>query len=209
MNENTSPHDYFNKEYVLDWAARADAKRSFRIQFFDAFASELSNLSSPRALEIGSGPGFLAEHVLNRCVIESYHLFDFSPHMLELSRERLAAFGGKVRQHQGNFLEEGWWTALSAPFDVVISMQSIHETQDAARIPGLYREIGGLLKSDGLILVADLVNSETKNESHFLTLSEHQAALRNVGFDSFRQILEVGELAMFGARWRGKNDGDK
>ena len=45
-----------------------------------------------RLLELGCGPGFLAEQLLQNCHISHYTLVDFSPHMLELSRERLAGF---------------------------------------------------------------------------------------------------------------------
>src|SRR6266852_3367201 len=93
MPEYTGPHDYFDPAYVREWARVANSKRPFRTELFDAFAAELTALSKPKVLEIGSGPGFLAERVLAQCDVAAYHLFDFSPHMLELSRARLAHCG--------------------------------------------------------------------------------------------------------------------
>lgn len=199
MREFTGPHDYFDEGYVRDWASVANSRRPFRTEFFDAFASEVAILPQPKVLDLGSGPGFLAEHILNRCELAVYHLFDFSPHMLELSRVRLESFGERVCFHQGSFLDEGWWLSLPGPFDVVVSLQAVHEVRDSARIPQLYSEVRLLLSSGGIVLIADQVNSEEKQEEHFLTVSEHQDALNRAGFEGVRQVHAAEDLVMFAA----------
>lgn len=204
MYDYTGPHDYFNEGYVKEWASVANSKRPFRIEFFDAFVSELAALASPKVLDIGSGPGFLAERILNGCDVASYHLFDFSPHMLELSRSRLTSFGEQAVFHQGSFLDEDWWESLPARFDAIVSMQAIHEARDAARIPKLYSELKLLLREGGIILIADQVNDGDRQEKHFLSLSEHQSALLGSGFEEFRPVHTAGDLALFAAR-RPKN----
>src|ERR687885_538106 len=100
MHEYKGPYNYFDEAYVQEWEGIANSKRPFRLQFFELFAAEILPLIEPRILELGSGPGFLAEHILKRCPVAAYHLFDFSPHMLELSRARLADFGDQVCFHQ-------------------------------------------------------------------------------------------------------------
>lgn len=196
MHEYTGPQDYFDESYVRQWEQQANAKRPFRIQFFEAFAAELKTLDKPKVLDIGSGPGFLAEYILDRCDIESYHLLDFSPNMLELSRARLSRFGERVSFHQGSFMDEGWFRALPAPFDAIVSLQAIHETRDAARLPRLYSEIKSLAQTNGIFLIADLMNSETKQEEHFLMADEHKAALKEAGFESIREVFAAGDLSM-------------
>ena len=200
MHEFTGPHDYFNESYVRDWAGVANSRRPFRAEFFNAFAIEVATLSEPRVLDLGSGPGFLAETILTRCSVASYHLFDFSPYMLELSRARLSTFGERACFHQGSFLDPRWWQSLPGPFDVVVSLQAVHEVRDAARIPQLYGELRLLLHEGGKVLIADQVNSAEKKEEHFLTVSEHETALRKSGLVEFRQLHAAGDLAMFGAR---------
>src|SRR5215210_1518369 len=123
MHKYTGPHDYFNETYVREWASVANIKRPFRQEFFVAFAAELAILQNPKVLDLGSGPGFLAEHILAYCRVASYHLFDFSPYMLELSRARLAGFGACACFHQGSFLDEEWGRELPAPFDAIVSLQ--------------------------------------------------------------------------------------
>lgn len=204
MMDYTGPHDYFNESYVRQWERIANSKRPFRIQFFDAFAAELKTLHKPNVLDLGSGPGFLAEYILKHCDVASYHLFDFSPHMLELSRARLAPFDEQTRFHQGSFLDEKWWQTLPGPFDAIISLQAIHELRDAARIPQLYSELRLLLVEGGIILIADQVNHETKKEEHLLTANEHKAALKRAGIEDVRQVYAAGDLVMLGGRMCGK-----
>lgn len=200
MHDYSGPHDYFNQAYVNEWAGVANTKRPFRPEFFDAFVSELATLQKPQVLDVGSGPGFLAERVLNGCDVASYHLFDFSPHMLELSRARLRDFGESAVFHQGSFLDEQWWQSLPTPFDAIVSMQAIHEARNSARIPRLYGEFRPLLRVGGIILIADQVNDGNRQEEHFLSVGEHEAALSKAGFEGFRRVHAAGDLALFVAR---------
>jgi len=200
MHNYTGPHDYFNEEYVNEWTQGANSRRPFRLQFFDTFAAELATYSKFKILDLGSGPGFLAEHILDRCDVASYHLFDFSPHMLELSRTRLERFAERVCFHKGSFLEENWWQTLPSPFDAIVSLQAVHEVRQADRIPQLYRELRSLLGDQGIALIADQVNDEVQQEEHFLTASDHEAALREAGFDEIRQVCAIGDLKMFAGK---------
>jgi len=199
MTEYTGPHDYFSQDYVTEWASIANTKRPFRLQFFASFVSELSALDRPKVLEIGSGPGFLAERVLSSCDVASYHLFDFSPHMHELSRARLTPFADKTVFHLGSFLEGGWWESLPRPFDAVVSLQTVHEVRDIERIPKLYNEFRMLLRKDGLLLIGDQVNDDERHEDYLVTLKEHEKLLKSSGFEKFRLVCAASDLAMFAA----------
>jgi SAM-dependent methyltransferase len=199
MHDYTGPHDYFNEDYVDEWASIANLKRPFRQRIFEIFAAELLKLDHPCVLDIGSGPGFLAERVLMECDVESYHLFDFSPRMLELSSERLESFVDKTVYHEGSFLDDGWWKLLPMRFDAIVSLQAVHEVRDSGRIPRLYAECRRLLRSGGLMLIADQINKDEKQEEHFLSSEEHRAALLGAGFDSVRVVCEVGDIGMFAA----------
>jgi len=198
MHKYTGPHDYFDNGYVDEWTSVANSKRPFRHAFFAAFSDELKKLDHPQVLDVGSGPGFLAAQVLNECDVASYHLFDFSPRMIELSRERLEAFRDKTVFHQGSFLDDGWWRSLPDFFDAIVSLQAVHEVRQSNRIPRLYGELGLLLRPGGTILMADEVNEANKQEEHLLTREEHQAALINAGFESVGIVYEEGDLSMFG-----------
>jgi SAM-dependent methyltransferase len=199
MRDYTGPHDYFDAAYVNDWTSVANSKRPFRIELFEAIVTELAVLQASKVLDVGSGPGFLAERVLAGCNVDSYHLFDFSPYMLELSRARLINAGERAVYHQESFLDEGWWRSLPAPYDAIVSMQAIHEVREAAKIPKLYGELRLLLREGGILLIADEVNDGNQQEEHLLSLTEHEAALLKAGFTGFRRVHSGGDLMLFAA----------
>ncbi|MGH2898191.1 MAG: class I SAM-dependent methyltransferase, partial [bacterium] len=99
LSDVSSPIDLRDPGDAHTWALEADAKRPWRAQVRDAFAEALGALDSPggspagsparRILELGSGPGLLAERILRTCDVERYTLFDFSPPMLDMSRARV------------------------------------------------------------------------------------------------------------------------
>src|SRR5215475_3670355 len=90
--------DFLSEPAARRWAEEAEAKLASRINFFSAFVQAITEFepSIHRVLELGSGPGFLAEYILRRCAsIERYTLLDFSPTMLDLSAARLQTFGSR------------------------------------------------------------------------------------------------------------------
>ena len=200
MPQYTGPHDYFDERYVTEWTGSACAKRPFREDILAAMVEKVKSLPRPAVFELGSGPGFLAERILLECDVEAYHLFDFSPLMLDMSRSRLARFGGLVHFHQGSFLDEGWWQNIPYPFDAILSLQAVHEVRDVVRIPRLFSELNQMLKSGGVALIADKVNNELDKEQHHLTAAEHVEALAAAKFQVPRVLLEIGDLALFCGR---------
>ena len=199
MQKYTGPHDYFDQDYVDDWVGIANTRRPHRTKFFDAFVTEISRLAEPDLLDLGAGPGFLAEQVLSRCAVSSYHLLDFSPRMLELARARLEGFGDRAYFHQIDFLQEDWWQSLPAGFDAVVSLQAVHEVSQAERISRLYGGLASLVAEGGKIIIADKLDFETEQGTGFLTIGDHETALERAGFRELRRVLEVEDLIMFEA----------
>ena len=72
--------DWDSAAVVTSWAMAADQKRPWRSQIRDHIAGIVARMAQgARVLELGSGPGFLAHRVLERCPsIENYTLLDFS-----------------------------------------------------------------------------------------------------------------------------------
>ncbi|MEO8840367.1 MAG: class I SAM-dependent methyltransferase [Kofleriaceae bacterium] len=161
------------------WTREADVKRPHREQLRALFAAHLGNAT--RVLELGSGPGLLAEHLLRTCPIASYTLFDFSRPMLELSRERIGAHPAATFV-LGDFKQPGWAARLASPYDAIVAMQSIHEVRHKRHLPGLYRDVHTLLPPGGRFLVCDHVPADAN--PLFATEAEQHAALRSAGFTS-------------------------
>ena len=75
------------------WVAACEVDKPWRDPMRRRFADVVGALpNGARVLELGAGPGYLAESVLESCPhLGSYTLLDFSDHMLKLSRARLAS----------------------------------------------------------------------------------------------------------------------
>jgi len=204
VKEVPSDHDFFDPAYVKQWTDSIIRYRPEREQVFRAFAAEAARIEKPAlsVFELGCGPGFLAEALLENCQIERYTLIDFSPQMLELSRNRLAKFKDKTVFIQRNFKEENWTDAVPAGFDLIVSLQAVHELRHASRIPKLYAQLYSLLVPGGTILICDHVNSSSPSShraAHFMTVEEHLSTFQEVGFIKAREVCPAADLNLMEA----------
>jgi len=60
-----SPVDFHSEEAAQAWAKEAEQKLPSRLEFFNFFVAELTARQPKTALELGSGPGFLAKYILS------------------------------------------------------------------------------------------------------------------------------------------------
>jgi SAM-dependent methyltransferase len=207
IKEVRSNHDFFDPAYVKHWSESVARYRPERQQLFKVFAAEISRVEKPElsVFELGCGPGFLAEALLQDCHIARYTLIDFSPQMLDLSRTRLAKFQEKTVFMQLDFKKDHWSAALAAGFDVVVSLQAVHELRHASRIPNLYSQLYSLLAPGGTILICDHVNSSLPGghrAAHFMTVAEHLSAFEKAGFIDAREICPAADLSLMAAQKR-------
>jgi SAM-dependent methyltransferase len=180
-----SPIDLRDPSDANEWVAASDRTRPWRVQIRNVIAELVRATSSShrRVLELGAGPGLLAEAILRSCDLDNYTLFDFSPPMLAMSRARLADYPS-THFILGDFKLVGWTDVFGAPFDVVVAMQAVHEIRHKRHVPGLYRQILSILRPGGLLVVCD--HTPPDNSSRFAPLHstevEQHAALASAGF---------------------------
>jgi ubiquinone/menaquinone biosynthesis C-methylase UbiE len=191
--------DFLNEEHVQKWVAASEVDKPWRIPMRTRFAELLGELPvGSTVLELGSGPGYLAECVLERCPqISAYTLFDFSEWMLALGRERLARFP-RARFMNGSFKVAGWTTQLAPPYSAVIAMQSVHEIRHKRHVPGLYRDVHGLLAPGGRLLVCEgqPKDRSPRMTSLHMTADEQLAALSGAGFEKVTLDLMIGSALL-------------
>jgi SAM-dependent methyltransferase len=204
MKEVPSDHDFFDPVYVKKWSDSIGRYRPERKRLFKVFAAEVTRIEKDplSVLELGCGPGFLAEALLQNCAISRYTLVDFSPHMLELSRNRLAVFKDRTDFIRRNFKKKNWTMALATDLDVVVSLQAVHELRHASRIPKLYAQLYNLLVPGGSVLICDHVNSPLPSyhrAAHFMTVEEHLSTFEKVGFVRAREICTAADLSLMTA----------
>jgi SAM-dependent methyltransferase len=204
VKEVASDHDFFDPAYIKRWTEAIARYRPERREVFKAFAAEIGKMENNdlSAAELGSGPGFLAESLLQNCRISRYALVDFSPQMLELSRKRLERFADRTVFFQRDFKKPDWTNGIPAGFDVIVSLQAVHELRHASRIPRLYAQLYQLLIPGGRMLICDHVNSPHPGHhqaAHFMTVAEHLASFKEAGFIGAREICPAADLSLMAA----------
>ena len=148
-----SPIDLRVMADAREWARSAMVKRPWRTDFFNKIADQLPP-GPLRVLEIGSGPGFLAEVLLERNPNIEYVALDFSTAMHDLARDGLAERADRVRFVVADFTQNTWARGLAA-FEAIVTVQAVHELRHKRRAPDLYGVIRDLLRARGQLLMCD------------------------------------------------------
>jgi SAM-dependent methyltransferase len=108
-----------------------------------------------RALDLGGGPGVLAERLAARWPMARVGLLDLDPVLLALAQ---AGVPNDVAVYAGDLARPSWPAAVAqhAPADLVTVMMTIHYlSPDQAG--ALYRDARSVVRPGGLLIVADLM----------------------------------------------------
>ena len=193
-------NDWDSAEEVAAWAEEADRIRPWRAAIRDHIARRVATLPpGARVLELGSGPGFLAHRVLQRCPsLEGYTLLDFSEPMLALSQERLAMFP-VASFVLASFKSEEWTRRVGGPFDCVLSMQAVHELRHKRHALRMYEQVYQVLTVPGRIMICDHTPFDDSSASTalYMTEREQQEALAEAGFTNLHIELTMDSLALY------------
>lgn len=198
-----SPIDLRSEADARTWASRAMVVRPWRVDIFAAFAQALGPADRPmEVLELGSGPGFLAEHLLQAHPRLRMTLLDFSAPMHRLAEERLQPMRDRVCCVERSFREPGWADGLG-PFDHVVTNQAVHELRHKRHARALHEQVLGLLRPGGSYLVCDhfVGPGGMDNDQLYMRIDEQREALRAVGFGEVEELLRLNGMVMHRARF--------
>jgi SAM-dependent methyltransferase len=179
---------------AAEWAATADVKRPWRAEIRAAIAVLVRDAMPPprRVLELGPGPGLLAEAVLDACRLERYTLLDFSAPMLDMCSQRLGKRPA-VDYIQADFTRADWAATLPASFDAVLAMQAVHEIRHKRHTARLYAQVRSVLAPGGWLVVCDHepFGDDIRRLRLYATVDEQHAALAAAGFSELttHQVL--------------------
>lgn len=194
-----SPIDLRRMGDALEWERTAPLKRPWRTEFFQRFSDEIASQkpSIVQVLELGSGPGFLAEHLLQSNPAIELTLLDFSPAMHQLASTRLGPLSVRARLLERSFKEEHWMEGLG-PFDCVVTNQAVHELRHKRHAATLHAQVHQILSPNGIYLVCDhfVGAGGMSNEDLYMTIEEQKEALLGAGYKSVREILVKGGLVL-------------
>jgi cyclopropane fatty-acyl-phospholipid synthase-like methyltransferase len=199
-----SPIDLKQTADAEEWARTAFIKRPARTEFIQAFADVAAKYATQkniRILELGSGPGFLAEHLLERFPQCQYIALDFSPAMHTLAKQRLGLTPDSTKKQiqflERDFLDPDWVQGLGQ-FDLIVTLQAVHELRHKSRASTLHRQVKSLLNDQSHYLVCDH-HTDTggmRNTALYMSVPEQQESLAEAGFQHIELILEKAGMAL-------------
>ena len=158
-----SEHEWGSQQYDQEWVDKDSRRAAEREAQFNAALSWLSVIvgGQSRVMDLGCGPGTLAEKML--ATFPAMHVIcsDGSDEMLKLARQRLASYGDRVSYAQADFGAENWITNLPRQLDAVVSARAIHNLRKLKLIGPVYGQIHELLRPGGVFMNIERVNFAT------------------------------------------------
>ncbi|MEO8705323.1 MAG: class I SAM-dependent methyltransferase [Kofleriaceae bacterium] len=179
-----SPIDLRDGPTARAWLAESEIKRPYRPAVRARIAETVHG--ARRVLELGGGPGLLAEAIVAATGAD-YTLVDFSPPMLEMARARVPAARCELR----DLLDPRWVVGLG-PFDAAVTMQAVHELRHKRRAVLLYEQVHALLEPGAVFVVCDHEPADAR--PLYASAAEQHAALTCAGFCAIRTVMTVATL---------------
>jgi SAM-dependent methyltransferase len=187
-------HDWHSPSYVDEWIARdvtRDEERRQRLRQMVA-AGPYAAEAEITVLDVGGGYGVVTEEVLSAFPRAVVTLQDYSQPMLDQARQRLAAYGERVRYAVGDLRDPAWTDAVGGQFDLAVSAIAIHNLRDRSQIAACYRAVAGVLKPGGVFLDYDLFELIGGIDAQMKTI-------RDAGFAEVDCLWQQGRLAIIRA----------
>lgn len=179
-------HEFHDPQYAHDWADRFIPTPE-RLQLFDTIIHRLIEGPLPvrHIVELGIGPGYLAERLLERMPDITYEGVDFSRPMLDLAASRLTPHAARVRFTQADLVNDDWGAKTSHPVGAIVSTWALHDLGSEANTRRVYHACRALLSSGGMLLNGDFVKPDgTRHEYEAgrFPVSRHLDILHDAGF---------------------------
>ncbi len=181
-------HEFHSKEFALGWAERF-VPTPERLRLFELILSQLEETlpADGSIVELGIGPGYLANFLLQRMPKISYCGIDFSLPMLEIAQKRLQKFTSRVKYIQVDLVEDSWEERVSKPSHAIVSTWALHDLGSSENIDTVYRRSYGILANNGILINGDFikpVGALQKFEGGRFYVAKHLELLGKVGFSN-------------------------
>jgi tRNA (cmo5U34)-methyltransferase len=160
--ERTRPREDWNSdEFVAYWIEQQKDRAPVRRRQFVLLRAFVPKTPEQefRYINLGAGPGYLEEVLLEQFPNAQATLVDGSLAMLGAARQRLERYEDRIEYVQANLGSPDWTGAVSGPFDLAVSTIAIHNLRDAGRIRALYAEVFKLIGHGGMFLNFDYIRS--------------------------------------------------
>jgi SAM-dependent methyltransferase len=189
--------DFKNSAEAEAWTEKAPDRRAF----FDAFAASIDKhgRGNLRVLELGSGPGLLAERLLHNHAINAYVMLDFSDAMHDIARPRFYEEMDRVSFETRDFRDE-YWTEGLGKFDVIVTQEAAHEVRHKRKLSAFLTQAHDLLRLGGAFLFCDHYSEPGKSARNpllYFSKTELPHALRKAGFRDVVLLKDEDGMALY------------
>jgi trans-aconitate methyltransferase len=191
--------DLRTQEDVAEWTAGLLTRSPERSELMQHIEAQLKALPfpTPQVVELGPGPGLLAEMLLRDLPEMSYTGLDSSELLLIFAQTKLAPFGQRASLIRADLNTDDWLEHLPVEIHAIISLQALHDLGDENHIHRMYGLARQLLVPGGLLLNADFVvppGQDNPEQPGRRSISRHLELLQAQGFERVACTLEIGQF---------------
>ena len=190
-------HEFHDKDFVTAWAERF-VPTPERLKLFNVILSELNSHISPDGcvVELGIGPGYLAQHILRAMPALQYYGVDFSAPMLDIARRRLSAHADRITYIQADLVKDDWWTEIPKPVNAIVSTWALHDLGSQQNVEKVYDGCLRTLEKSGVLLNGDFIKPDKalhEFEPGRFEIANHIEMLQRVGFNNAECLVVLEE----------------
>jgi len=159
-------HEFHDESFAQGWANRF-VPTPERISLFDLILSEIQSRINTDGyiVELGIGPGYLANHILSAMPNINYIGIDFSQPMLDIASKRLKQYSERLELVRADLIHDTWQSSFNQPIHAVISTWALHDLGSQKNIFKVYEKSKQTLIEGGIFLNGDFIKpDETRHE---------------------------------------------
>ncbi|MEE4235282.1 MAG: class I SAM-dependent methyltransferase [Anderseniella sp.] len=188
-------HEFHDPEFVQGWANRFVPTQP-RLQLFDLILGQIEQLCKPDAhvLELGTGPGYMARHILECNKLVSYEALDFSDAFIDVARKTIGDLSSRVVFTNADLMAQDWPDRLSRKPDAIISTWALHDLGAQEPIANVYARCHEILPVGGLLANGDFIKPDGTSwdyEPGRFEIGRHLELLRAAGFEEPRSLAHL------------------
>jgi len=179
-------HDFHDADFSRAWADRFEPTPP-RLRLFQTILHQIQGLETENLsiLELGIGPGYLADFLMEHLPKITYEGLDFSEAMLKIARERTAQYNERIHFTQADLVRDNWTTQLKKAPKVIVTTWTLHDLLEKKNIAKVYQSAFEVLPKGGVLLNGDFIKPEASTyeyEGGRIKPSEHMELLQVTGF---------------------------
>jgi SAM-dependent methyltransferase len=188
-------HEFHDPEFVRGWADRFVPTQP-RLQLFDMILGQIEQVCRPDAhvLELGTGPGYMARHILERNSHVTYEALDFSDAFIDIARQTIGDLTSRVVFTNADLMTQDWPEKLSRRPDAIISTWALHDLGGQEPVANVYARCHEILPVGGLLVNGDFIKPDGTSwdyEPGRFGIGRHLELLRAAGFAEPRSLAHL------------------